>query len=480
MHLTATLGQHKRLFWAWLVFGAVLYAGRLPRPDTELVILRVAHLRGCEYELQQHRRFAERRGVPADVQEKIFDWPDAEGLSSRRQALLKATDEFVEKRTIGGDAWDALSRHLNPRQLIEFCMLAGQYDALAATINALAIPLDFPEQAVMTDQSRHRDRSLVGDRGRHRAAPAGSRIHRVCRSAADRSDGSARRDRHPHRYESTSPTMSALTAFVSHVIEETGRIDVLVNNAGYGCLGAIEDVPMTEARREFDVNLFGLARLIQLVVPHMRGQRSGRIINVSSIGGKLHMPLGGWYHARNSRSKASVMRFAWNSLHSVSTSSSSSPARPIPSGIVVAADHLLRRSGDSAYADQATVVVRALSGRRPGIATRGDRRCDRPRGSGPPAPDALRGRHRRQADHSRSPCAARPRVRRVDKTRLPHRQRHRRNAASRARLGGTIVMTEFRSGAVDLSARHPGSSFSRTPAGRRASMFRSPKPFPPA
>ena len=125
----------------------MLYAGRLPRPDTELVILRVAHLRGCEYELQQHRRFAQRRGVPADVQEKIFNWPDAEGLSSRRQALLKATDEFVEKRTIGGDAWDALSRHLNPRQLIEFCMLAGQYDGLAATISALAIPLDFPEQA---------------------------------------------------------------------------------------------------------------------------------------------------------------------------------------------------------------------------------------------------------------------------------------------------------------------------------------------
>jgi 4-carboxymuconolactone decarboxylase len=147
MHLTATLGQHKRLFWAWLVFGAVLYAGRLPRPDTELVILRVAHLRGSEYELQQHRRFAARRGVPAEVQQKIFNWPDAEGLSSRRQALLKATDEFVEKRTISGDTWNSLSQHLSTRELIEFCMLAGQYDALAATISALAIPLDYPGPA---------------------------------------------------------------------------------------------------------------------------------------------------------------------------------------------------------------------------------------------------------------------------------------------------------------------------------------------
>lgn len=146
VHLFTTLGQHKRLFRAWLFLRGVLYVGRLPRLDSELVILRVAHLRGCEYELQQHRRFAERRGLDAELQEKIFGWPDSRGLSPRRQALLNATDEFVEKRTIGRDTWEALSRHLNPRQLIEFCMLAGQYDALAATITALEIPLDFSEE----------------------------------------------------------------------------------------------------------------------------------------------------------------------------------------------------------------------------------------------------------------------------------------------------------------------------------------------
>src|ERR1700752_5257473 len=63
IHLFTVLGQHKRLFWAWSPFGGVLlYRGRLPRRDTELVILRVGHLRGCEYELQQHRRLALRRG----------------------------------------------------------------------------------------------------------------------------------------------------------------------------------------------------------------------------------------------------------------------------------------------------------------------------------------------------------------------------------------------------------------------------------
>jgi len=146
MYLFATLGQHKLLFQIWFLFGAILYAGRLPRPDTELVILRVAHLRNCEYELQQHRRFGARRGVPEDVQEKIFAWPHSEGLSPRRQALLTATDEFVLKRTIDRDTWELLSRYLNTRQVIEFCLLAAQYDGLAATISALRIPLDYPRE----------------------------------------------------------------------------------------------------------------------------------------------------------------------------------------------------------------------------------------------------------------------------------------------------------------------------------------------
>jgi NAD(P)-dependent dehydrogenase (short-subunit alcohol dehydrogenase family) len=84
---------------------------------------------------------------------------------------------------------------------------------------------------------------------------------------------------------------------VSRVLDEAGRVDVLVNNAGYGSYGALEDVPIEEARRQFEVNVFGLARLIQLVLPHLRAQGSGRIINVSSIGGKFYEPLGSWYHA---------------------------------------------------------------------------------------------------------------------------------------------------------------------------------------
>jgi NAD(P)-dependent dehydrogenase (short-subunit alcohol dehydrogenase family) len=90
---------------------------------------------------------------------------------------------------------------------------------------------------------------------------------------------------------------AALVALVDKIISETGRIDVVVNNAGYGSYGALEDVPIAEARRQFDVNVFALARLIQLVLPHMRAQRDGYIVNVSSIGGKIWEPLGSWYHA---------------------------------------------------------------------------------------------------------------------------------------------------------------------------------------
>lgn len=81
------------------------------------------------------------------------------------------------------------------------------------------------------------------------------------------------------------------------VLRETSRLDLLVNNAGYGSYGSVEEVPLDEARRQFEVNLFGLARLIQLFLPTMRHQASGRIINVSSVGGEYGEPLGGWYHA---------------------------------------------------------------------------------------------------------------------------------------------------------------------------------------
>lgn len=83
---------------------------------------------------------------------------------------------------------------------------------------------------------------------------------------------------------------------VQMVIDAEGRIDVLVNNAGYGYFGAIETVSDEEARRQLEVNVFGLAALCRLVIPHMRRQGAGLIVNTSSIAGMIVLPFGGWYH----------------------------------------------------------------------------------------------------------------------------------------------------------------------------------------
>ncbi len=108
---------------------------------------------------------------------------------------------------------------------------------------------------------------------------------------------SALADKGAHVFAMDVTDDASMVAGVDRIIAEQGRIDVLVNNAGYGSYGAVEDVPIDEARRQFEVNVFGLARLTQLVTPHMRAAGSGRIINISSIGGKFYEPFGAWYHA---------------------------------------------------------------------------------------------------------------------------------------------------------------------------------------
>jgi NAD(P)-dependent dehydrogenase (short-subunit alcohol dehydrogenase family) len=147
---------------------------------------------------------------------------------------------------------------------------------------------------------------------------------------------------------------------VERILAETGRIDVLVNNAGYGSYGAIEDVPMAEARRQFEVNVFGLARLAQLVLPHMREQRSGTIVNVSSMGGKIYTPLGGWYHGT---------KFAVEALSDclrIETKPFGINVVVIePGGIKtewgeIAADGLRKMSGTGPYSDQAAAMAKAL------------------------------------------------------------------------------------------------------------------------
>jgi short-subunit dehydrogenase len=90
---------------------------------------------------------------------------------------------------------------------------------------------------------------------------------------------------------------TSMLAAVERVESEHGSVGVLVNNAGYGEYGTVEEADLDRVRRQFETNVFGLARLTQLVLPGMRATRSGRIVNVGSMGGRLVFPAGGYYHA---------------------------------------------------------------------------------------------------------------------------------------------------------------------------------------
>ena len=88
----------------------------------------------------------------------------------------------------------------------------------------------------------------------------------------------------------------SMTGAIKEILANEGRIDILINNAGFGFYGVIENVSMTDARYQMEVNVFGTARLAQLVLPGMRERRFGKIVNISSIAGKMATPFGGWYH----------------------------------------------------------------------------------------------------------------------------------------------------------------------------------------
>src|SRR6266566_5184877 len=93
----------------------------------------------------------------------------------------------------------------------------------------------------------------------------------------------------------TDPT--AVASATEEVVRRFGRIDVLVNNAGYAVRGAVEDIPVEQVQQMFDVNVYGVMRMIRAVVPHMRQQKEGRVITIGSLAGKLVLPVNGTYSA---------------------------------------------------------------------------------------------------------------------------------------------------------------------------------------
>lgn len=147
---------------------------------------------------------------------------------------------------------------------------------------------------------------------------------------------------------------------VDEIEQKEGRIDILINNAGYGSYGAIEDVSIEEGAYQFDVNVIAVARLTQLVLPIMRAQQSGKIVNISSIAGKIYEPLGSWYHAT---------KFAIEGM------SDSLRIELEPHGIdviiiepgpimtewnAIARENLMKTSGHGPYSQQASTLAKML------------------------------------------------------------------------------------------------------------------------
>lgn len=146
---------------------------------------------------------------------------------------------------------------------------------------------------------------------------------------------------------------------VQTIHDEHDCVDVLINNAGYAIYGAVEDTDIDDARHQFEVNLFGLARLTQLILPKMREKGSGTIINMSSMGGKIYTPLGAWYHA----SKHALE--GWSDCLRLEVAPFGIDVVIIEPGIIetefgdVMSGPMMERSGDTAYSDLAKSMSEA-------------------------------------------------------------------------------------------------------------------------
>ena len=138
-----TLARHRGLFRRWLLFaGALMPGGKLPRRDSELVILRVAHNTGSEYEWDQHERLGRAAGLSEAEIGRVREGAKVPGWSERQALILAAVDELHGTNRIGRETWEGLARHFDPVRLIELCMLAGHYTMLAGTLNSLQVQSD--------------------------------------------------------------------------------------------------------------------------------------------------------------------------------------------------------------------------------------------------------------------------------------------------------------------------------------------------
>jgi short-subunit dehydrogenase len=148
-----------------------------------------------------------------------------------------------------------------------------------------------------------------------------------------------------------------VVAVVERIKQEHGGVDILINNAGFATYGSVEETTTDEARYQFEVNLFGLARLTQLVLPYMRQKNAGKIVNVSSAAGKIYAPLGAWYIATKHALEG------WSDCLRVETTPFGIDVIIIEPGAIgtefddVYVEPMLKRSGQGPYSKTANAVA---------------------------------------------------------------------------------------------------------------------------
>jgi 4-carboxymuconolactone decarboxylase len=145
LNIFATLARHPALLTDWLTFGGrLLMAGTLPAKERELAILRTAWNARTPYEWGQHVRIAGRAGVREDEVARLAreDGADDPGWTPTEAAVVRAADELHRDSRISDSTWAVLAEAYDERQLIELCMVVGQYHLVAFTLNSLGVELD--------------------------------------------------------------------------------------------------------------------------------------------------------------------------------------------------------------------------------------------------------------------------------------------------------------------------------------------------
>ena len=307
-NLFTTLARHRRLFRAWLRFGgALMPRGALPRPDTELVILRVAHNSGCEYEWRHHQRLGQAAGLSAAAVERVKEGPEASGWSARESLLLRCADALHEQRDIPDQLWAALSHEFTEVELIELVMLVGHYEMLATTIGSLRIAPDESAGDGRSDTPLAGRRVFITGAARGIGAATARRLHErgarialagiepdlLAEVAADCGGAPAIACDVRNREE--------VEAAVQAAVEHLGGLDVVIANAGVAAQLAIQGGDPEVFERTIEVNLLGAYYTLRAAAPHI-AHPGGYALAISSLAAAVHPPLLGAYSA----SKAGV------------------------------------------------------------------------------------------------------------------------------------------------------------------------------